>query len=137
VTIPMERTELVARAIMRWIRENHQGDVGSTLTVREGAHEELSSGHVVQWEGGTEDWVYNLTGGGYVSRTAAFMGCYIEAVNHFTLAVYEMPRDVLHKDHDIRHAHAGAPGTGYRITCVTCDEVLEDTIRVMEPWETR
>lgn len=40
-----------------------------------------------------------------------------------------------HEGHSISCAVAGAPGVGRVITCHTCDLVLEDTIRVLQPWE--
>ena len=83
------KTEFVAHAIASWItnREKDHGGPGDTLKVFNGSHEELSSGHVVSWEGGYEDWPYIVQN--KIDDFVTFMGCWTEVVNHLTLAVYE------------------------------------------------
>ena len=86
-----QKTEFVAEAIKAWITDHENAHGGSgpgdTLKVFDRSHEELSSGHIVSWEGGFDNWIeiFKYVLGPYVT----FMGCWLEPVNHYTLAVYE------------------------------------------------
>lgn len=86
--MPNERTKLVAEAIERWLRQRYHGNVGSTLFVKDGAEWE-SDGHIVSWEEGPDDWPFDLSGGGVISRNAAWMQTRVEVKNHYELVVLE------------------------------------------------
>jgi hypothetical protein len=42
-----------------------------------------------------------------------------------------------HKSCNLQYAMAGAPGVGGTITCLDHNILIENTIRIQEPWEVR
>lgn len=49
---------------------------------------------------------------------------------------YELSRDeCVHPVEDLKYSFAGAPGTGRIVRCPHCGHMLENSIRVLEPWE--
>jgi hypothetical protein len=52
------------------------------------------------------------------------------------VAMVVVQRNCDHPADQLKCSYAGAPGTGRRVWCDKCGMELENTIRVLEPWET-